>query len=175
MAKDIETIKQEIDLKIRQTCIGKFYSDYNVGITKNPQDRVFKDHNVNRNKCHWIFETHSKEDASAIEAHFLNKGMKGGSGGRIDDECIFVYVYRITEHTVEAPKLELIEEAKGIKTVEIYSGKSEFAERFYKVRVIGEYQLDSFSFEKEKSIKLAELEADKIKGELLISNPSGKL
>ena len=175
MAKDIETIKQEIDTKIRETCIGKFYSDYNIGITKDPEKRVFKDHKVERNKCHWIFEAENKQAVSEIEGYFIEKGMKGGTGGRIDDECVFVYVYRITEHTIEAPKLEVIEESAKIKTVEVYSGKSEFADRFYKIRVIGEYQLDGHWFDKESAIKVAEKEVEKIEGELKDSPLVGKL
>lgn len=175
MAKDIETIKQEIETKIRENCIGKFYSDYNIGITKDPEKRVFNDHNVDRSKCHWIFKAENKQVVSDIESHFIKKGMKGGVGGKIDDDCVFVYVYRITEHTIEAPKLEIIEESSKTKTVEVYSGKSDYADRFFKIRVIGQYQLDGFGFDLDAAIKLAEKEVEKIEGQLIVSNPEGKL
>jgi hypothetical protein len=175
MAKDVETVKTEIEELIREKCIGKFYSDYSIGITKNPKERVFSDHKVDRNKCHWIFESENKKDSCEIESYFIKKGMKGGVGGNIDDKCVYVYVYRITEHTVEAPKLEYIDESIKIDTVEVYSGKSEFVERFYKVRVIGKHQLDGYWFEKDDALKIASKEKDRVKGELKISSPEGKL
>jgi hypothetical protein len=82
-----------------QKC-GGVYSRWYCGITADPPGRLFGDHNVDRNGV-WIYRTFDTSDeARAIEAHFLELGMKGGGGGG-DWTAKVVYAYLITNTTRE--------------------------------------------------------------------------
>jgi hypothetical protein len=79
----------------------QYYSDFYIGITNDIERRLFSEHNVPQNE-HWrIYRPEDNEShARVVEKHFLDKGMKGGTGGGNAD-CVYVYCYEITNLTVE--------------------------------------------------------------------------
>ena len=101
MAKNVETIKKEIYDYLNSKCGAGNYSDYYVGITKNIDDRLFGAHKVPEKHC-WIWsQANNDSDAREVEKYFLDKGMQGGGSGG-DNESVFVYVYKISQLTVES-------------------------------------------------------------------------
>ncbi len=77
------------------------YSDFYVGITNDIERRLFTQHNVEKSNSWWIYRTATnKTTAQRVEEYFLDKGMKGYTGGGTDDS-IFVYCYEITCSTKE--------------------------------------------------------------------------
>lgn len=100
MAKDYDTIVREIDNHIKLSG-KKYYSDFYIGITKDIQNRLFGDHNVSKENSWWIYRTaETDEIARKVEKHYLDFGMRGGTGGG-DDESRIVYCYVVTPTTVE--------------------------------------------------------------------------
>lgn len=72
-----------------------------VGITSDPERRLFTEHRVNRNDGPWIYgPTSSEAEARQVEQYFLTRGYHGGTGGG-DQSAIYVYAYRIAWYTVE--------------------------------------------------------------------------
>lgn len=72
------------------------YSDFYIGITNDVERRLFNEHNVPREN-HWRIHDKavSKASAQKVEEHFLDKGMKGDTGGGTDDS-VYVYCYEIS-------------------------------------------------------------------------------
>ena len=72
-----------------------------VGVTADPERRLFTDHKVKKEGGTWI---HSPADsatiARAVEKAYLDAGYKGGGGGG-DNRATTVYAYRIGPHTTE--------------------------------------------------------------------------
>ncbi|MBN2595418.1 MAG: hypothetical protein JXR82_01370 [Marinifilaceae bacterium] len=102
MAKDANTIIQEIHDHLVNGCGGGNYSDYYVGITKDINERLFGAHKVpTKGHCYIYREAYNDTDARVIEKYYLNKGMRGGDGGG-DRKSVFVYVYKISRFTVES-------------------------------------------------------------------------
>lgn len=80
---------------------GGSYSAWYCGIASDPQARLFNDHNVDKERGAWIYNTCATSDeARAVEDHFVAKGMKGGPGGG-DSTTKAVYAYKITNSTRE--------------------------------------------------------------------------
>jgi hypothetical protein len=79
---------------------GGSYSEWYVGIAKDPKQRLFKDHNVNEDTDKWIHVGASSSTvARNVEDYFVSKlGTDGGSGGG-DSSTIHVYAYRKNSHT----------------------------------------------------------------------------
>ena len=72
-----------------------------VGITADPERRLFQDHKVNKQDGSWIYgQASSNSVAREIERHFLDHGCNGGSGGGTPD-AQYVYAYRITWYSQE--------------------------------------------------------------------------
>lgn len=93
-------IEREILKHVRNSS-AKSFSEFYVGITNNVDQRLFKEHGVNKKEGTWIYrKAITILEARSAENLLLNKGMKGGSGGGSDDS-LFVYCYRITNYTVE--------------------------------------------------------------------------
>jgi hypothetical protein len=72
------------------------FSNWRIGLTHEPDERksywkdVEKEH-VNY-WSQWVAD--SLSDAQDIEAHFISKGMKGGTGGNLSaDRTVYVYVF----------------------------------------------------------------------------------
>lgn len=77
---------------------GGNYREWYVGITSDPDQRLFVDHNVNKVDT-WIHApADSNDGAREVEEYFLNLGCDGGSGGG-DKTSKVVYAYRKNAHT----------------------------------------------------------------------------
>ena len=89
-------IESEIDGRINKC--GKGYREWYVGTAANPNQRLFEGHNVSQDGGTWIYRDAGSEImAKTIEAVFIKKGCKGGSGG--GDKSHYVYAYRMTRTT----------------------------------------------------------------------------
>jgi len=97
MATDKQTIINDIKNHINKN--GGSYSDWYVGIAKNPRDRLFQDHNVRQSGEAWIFrQAESETIARQIEDYFVNTlGTDGGTGGGVSPD--HVYAYKKTSHS----------------------------------------------------------------------------
>ena len=72
-----------------------------VGITSQPERRLFQDHKVNRDDGAWIYgKANSNAEARQVEEYFLERGFEGGPGGGKED-ALYIYAYRITLFTQE--------------------------------------------------------------------------
>ena len=100
MAKDYQTIVDEINDHLSKS--GKrYYSDFYIGITNDIERRLFKAHNVAKEKTWWIYRTAKDSDiAREVEKHFLDMGMRGNDGGGNEASNI-VYCYAVSPTTVE--------------------------------------------------------------------------
>lgn len=95
-----ETIKKKI-----VNYMNKFtysYSNWYVGITNDPQARLFAEHKVSKEKGRWIYSKASTaRGARDTEEYIINEyGTQGDVGGG-DDLSKWVYAYHITENTKE--------------------------------------------------------------------------
>ena len=99
MGKSKEAAKSDIKQYVQK--IGGAWSSWYVGITADPEQRLFNDHNVDR-KGAWIYVPCDSADvARDVEAYFIDiLGTKGGGGGG-DNASKFVYAYTITSSTKE--------------------------------------------------------------------------
>lgn len=72
------------------------YSNWRIGLTHDLAERkaYWKD-TKNQNVTYWAaWEADSLADAQDIEAHFINKGMKGGVGGDLSArKTVYVYIF----------------------------------------------------------------------------------
>jgi len=79
----------------------QFYGDFYIGITNDIDRRLFVEHNVPQNNHWWIYRAANNDTiARTTEKHFLDKGMKGDTGGGGAD-CVYVYCYEISNSTIE--------------------------------------------------------------------------
>jgi len=75
---------------------GGGYNNWYCGIASDPNQRLFNDHNVpkEKGKAWWIKENaNSEQDARDTEERLLSLGFDGGEGGG-DNTTIYVYVYK---------------------------------------------------------------------------------
>lgn len=80
---------------------GGSYSDYYVGITDNPKERLFEHHKVSKNGVYDYWEAMGAESARAVEKYCIDQlSADGGTGGG-DDYSKYVYVYEKTSYTDE--------------------------------------------------------------------------
>jgi len=74
----------------------KTYSYYRIGLTHDLAERkaYWKD-TKGQNVDYWAdWKADSLSDAQDIEAHFIGKGMKGGTGGDLSaNKTVYVYVF----------------------------------------------------------------------------------
>lgn len=79
---------------------GGSYPGWYVGITSNPESRIFGDHNVNKHGGAWVHGVaQSSQEAREVESYFFNVlGTDGGPGGG-DFTSTTVYAYRKTIYT----------------------------------------------------------------------------
>jgi len=99
MAETKETIKSAIKDFVAKNS-GRYF-DYYVGITDDPNDRLFEQHNVSKNGTYDYWEALSAESARTVEKYCVDElGTDGGPGGG-DDSSKFVYVYKKTSDTDE--------------------------------------------------------------------------
>jgi hypothetical protein len=98
MTKEKENIISEIQRYIGNNS----YSEWYVGITDKPEERLFEEHAVNKaNESWWYYADAGDSDTSRkIEEYFIDQGTKGGPGGG-DYSSSYVYAYKITSSTRE--------------------------------------------------------------------------
>jgi len=95
----VNQIISEIDAHINKR--GGGYSGWYCGVAADPKQRLFNDHNVDKDKGAWIYRDATTDTAArSIEDYFLKKGCKGGDGGG-DHKSKYVYAYKITSSTSE--------------------------------------------------------------------------
>lgn len=100
MAKDYQTIVDEI-LEHLSKSGKRSYSDFYIGITNDIEQRLFKEHNVPKDRAWWIFRTaNNSVVAKEVEAYFLKLGMRGDNKGG-DDTSNIVYCYAVSPTTAE--------------------------------------------------------------------------
>lgn len=100
MAKSYKEIVSEFDAHLQKSG-KKYYSEFYVGISKNARKRLFEEHHVDEEHSWWIYRTATtSEIARKVEKHYLDLGMRGGTGGG-DDTATMVYCYVVTPTTTE--------------------------------------------------------------------------
>jgi len=98
MIKTEQEIKQEIK-EYMDKCGGS-YSSWYVGISEDPETRLFTGHSVNKKTDNWIYRTaSSSERAREIEAYFVYTLRTDGGPGGGDRDAKAVYAYRKNSHT----------------------------------------------------------------------------
>lgn len=80
---------------------GRYYSEFYVGIAKDPNDRLINGHGVTSSvpNIYWTAPLQT-EIVRAIEKYFVNKGTRGGPGGGDTNTC-YIYAYKISPGTRE--------------------------------------------------------------------------
>ncbi len=100
MEEDVASATQvikEIDEYIRTFNGG--YSCWYIGITSDPHDRLFNNHNVSKDTDDYIIRDCGSEVAARkVEKYFLNRNYDGGTGGG-DGSTRFAYAYKKNQHT----------------------------------------------------------------------------
>lgn len=94
---DKDQIIREISAHIKER--GGFPRDWYTGISQDAKERLFTDHNVDKEKDAWIFITaNSNKEAREIEDYFVNKIGTDGRPGGGDKESKMIYAYKKTPH-----------------------------------------------------------------------------
>ena len=79
----------------------KSYTEWYCGITSDIEQRMFTDHNVQKQGAWWIHRRGATDDeARNAEITMHDKGCAGSHGGG-DESSVFVYAYKITPTTRE--------------------------------------------------------------------------
>lgn len=80
---------------------GGYYYQWCAGITSEPRKRLFADHSLNEEQDVWILrDCGSETTAREVERHFLKSGCQK-STWTAEPSPTHVYLYKISEHTVE--------------------------------------------------------------------------
>lgn len=77
-------------------------SNWYAGIASYPTQRLFHEHNVNRDSDIYIYDNAAtEENARSVENYLIETlGTQGGAGGG-DSKTIWVYAYKITPSTTQ--------------------------------------------------------------------------
>ncbi|TET46772.1 hypothetical protein E3J62_03170 [candidate division TA06 bacterium] len=90
-------IKTDIKAYVRKEA-GPYKSWY-IGVTNDPERRLFVEHGVQKENGWWIYRgATSAAVARKVEEHFINLGMDGAPGGG-DEKSDVVYAYKKTSRT----------------------------------------------------------------------------
>lgn len=76
------------------------FADWYVGITNDPEERLFTGHNLDREDKYIVRQCSSDDIAREIEQYFLNLGCDGGPGGG-NETSVFVYAYKKTSNSID--------------------------------------------------------------------------
>jgi len=99
--KSKEVIKQEMSQFIENnngTDIN--YSKWYVGITDDPQRRLFQEHKVKKEEGPWIYRQCSNcSIAREVEEYLLAKYKTDGGNGGGNNSTIYVYAYKKKSYT----------------------------------------------------------------------------
>lgn len=81
----------------------RYYSEFYIGVSKDAIKRLFEEHHVDKENSWWIYTTAiSSEVARQVEKHFIDLGMRGGTGDENENEnSNMVYCYVVTPTTTE--------------------------------------------------------------------------
>jgi hypothetical protein len=76
------------------------YAACQVGITNDPERRVFQEHGVDKENAfdYVLVDAGTFYNARAVEGYFIRQGCSGAQGGG-DADTKVVYAYRKTIHT----------------------------------------------------------------------------
>jgi len=98
MAKSLMVLRRKILEHIARD--GSPYESWYVGITSDPERRLFDEHGVDRTaKKWWTYDEFTSVDlARRVEKYFIEQGCDGEPGGG-DEESKFVYAYKKTKDT----------------------------------------------------------------------------
>lgn len=100
MALSYNEIVNQIDAHLKKSG-RRYYSEFYIGISQDARKRLFEEHHVDRENSWWIYTTAISADvAREVEKHYLDLGMRGGTGGG-DDKSNMVYCYVVTPTTTE--------------------------------------------------------------------------
>ena len=81
-------IKQAIQQKIGQTK----YDIWTIGITDDPHRRKFEHDNKRQDTNYWKdWKADTEAIARNLEKHFIDNGMKGGTGGGEDPTYVYIF------------------------------------------------------------------------------------
>jgi hypothetical protein len=98
----MSNISQIIVSKIHDYASSQGYerAHWYVGIASDPEQRLFSDHNVDRDNGRWIYvEAVNNDHAREAERVLLNAGYDGGTGGG-DGTTKHVYAFLKTASTI---------------------------------------------------------------------------
>jgi len=85
-------IISEIEGRVSRAKGGEDYSIWTVGVTDTPKTRKDQHGSDNEEVKHWKdWSTDSENDGRDIEEYFLDKGMKGDTGG--GGSASYVYIF----------------------------------------------------------------------------------
>lgn len=72
------------------------YSNFYIGITKDVESRLFRDHNVKKDSCQYLYyQAIDESNARYVESYFIDKWMRWWE----TNNAVCVYVYLITPYT----------------------------------------------------------------------------
>lgn len=83
-------MKSEIEHRV-SSANTKNYAIWTIGVTDDPdrrKDEHGKDHDV---KYWMLWKADNETAARNVEAYFINKGMKGGTGGHGTADYVYVF------------------------------------------------------------------------------------
>jgi hypothetical protein len=89
-------LKYSIVDAIEKKCKTTGYTPWRIGLTHDIDDRkAYWQNHENDKLILWEdWKANSLSDAQDIESHFINKGMKGGTGGDLSAyKDVFIYVF----------------------------------------------------------------------------------
>jgi len=100
MVEPEEEILAEIKSYIDKNSGSYNYTNWYVGISKNPMDRLFNGHGVKEKDDLWIWRQASSPDAARkIESYFMNILKTDGGAGGEEEEADWVYAYSKNSYT----------------------------------------------------------------------------
>jgi hypothetical protein len=71
---------------------GSSYQEWYIGITNDPKRRRKEHEDEGKVTRYWnVWDAETEETAGKVEAYFIDKGMKGGTGG--GDGSKYVYIF----------------------------------------------------------------------------------
>tara|TARA_B100000315_G_C14405346_1_gene508426 strand:- start:401 stop:817 length:417 start_codon:yes stop_codon:yes gene_type:complete len=93
MVYSVQQIKYEILAYMKE--FGGDFSEYYVGVSDDPENALFKSHQVDRGKDPWLYkQALTYQAARTAQDYFLSRLKSDGeaiAGGNEDWDCVYVY------------------------------------------------------------------------------------